>query len=276
MPDHTRRVGRDHELVYCVISQRARGLSIGVNMNPDKRCNFDCRYCEVDRTRRGGVARISTTRLIEELHSVLEIVRDGRFSELGYSITPSELLHLREVALSGNGEPTLCPNFGDVVSAIVRLRARRLFPFFKLVLITNCTGLHLPKVVAGLGLLTSEDEVWAKLDAGTQAYMDFINRPSVSLTSILRNIRDLGRKRPVVIQSLFAAIAEEGPSDEEIEAYAQRLRELRADGTQISLVQIYSAHRAPIDTRCRHLPLRVLSKIARRVREVSGVEAEVF
>src|SRR6185295_20336399 len=40
----------DNRFVYLTISPRARGLSIGVNLNPDRKCNFDCVYCEVDRT----------------------------------------------------------------------------------------------------------------------------------------------------------------------------------------------------------------------------------
>src|SRR5436309_3874413 len=38
-----------NRFVYAVVSQRAHGLSIGINFNPDKRCNFDCAYCEVNR-----------------------------------------------------------------------------------------------------------------------------------------------------------------------------------------------------------------------------------
>lgn len=86
----------------------------------------------------------------------------------------------------------------------------------------------------------------------------------------------LGKERPVIIQSLFPAIHNEGPPLEEIDQFALRLRELRERGAQISLVQIYSANRPTPNSECGHLPLKVLSRIAQTVRQVSGLKAEVF
>jgi wyosine [tRNA(Phe)-imidazoG37] synthetase (radical SAM superfamily) len=180
------------------------------------------------------------------------------------------------VALSGDGEPTLCPNFIEAVEAVIHLRMRGRFPFFKLVLITNASGLDRTEVEQGLRLFTSHDEVWAKLEAGTQAYMSSMNKTSVAIEKILANILGLARQRPVIIQSLFPAINGEGPPASEIEAYVQRLKELKEAGAQIPLVQIYSATRPTSHPECGHLPLRTLFAIARRVRETSGLKAEVF
>jgi wyosine [tRNA(Phe)-imidazoG37] synthetase (radical SAM superfamily) len=266
-----------HRLVYCVISQRARGLSVGVNMNPDKRCNFDCVYCEVDRREHSGSARVNITRMTRELEEMLTLARDGRMNEIPeYARTPPELLRLKEVALSGDGEPTLCPNFSEVVKAVTHLRARERFPFFKIVLITNCTALQAPDVREGIEMLTSRDAIWAKLDGGTQACVDRVNRGEVPLATILENIVALGKKRPIVIQSLFPLLDEMEPDEVEIDAYIERLRELRDRGTAIQSVQVYSAHRAAFHPGCGHLPLRALSGIARRVRVETGLEAEVF
>ncbi|MDD5200497.1 MAG: hypothetical protein PHC88_11930 [Terrimicrobiaceae bacterium] len=265
-----------NEFVYCVISQRAGGLSIGINMNPDQRCNFDCIYCEVDRSRRGGPSRVKVGLMIAELERLLTMVHAGRLRDLGYQPTQPELLPFKGVALSGDGEPTLCPNFRQVAEAIVHLRARREFPFFKIVLITNATGLHLPDIRAGIASFGAGDEIWAKLDAGTQAYMNAVNRPRASIKLVLKNIRDLARTRPVVIQSLFPSINGAEPPADEIAAYAGRLRDLKEAGAQIPLVQIYSAHRPAMDANCTHLPLRALSKIARTIRETTGLNAEVF
>ena len=98
----------------------------------------------------------------------------------------------------------------------------------------------------------------------------------MSLEKVLTNILSLARQRPVVIQSLFPAINGEEPSLEEIEQYAQRLKELKADGAQISLVQIYSAARPMSHAECGHLPLKTLSHIAQIVRQTTGLKAEVF
>ena len=267
----------DNRFVYTVISPRARGLTVGVNMNPDKHCNFDCVYCEVNRGEPARESRLNVPAMIAELERTLESVRSGELRErTAYRSTPPELLELRHVTLSGDGEPTLCSNFVEAVEAVIHLRARGRFQFFKLVLITNASGLTRPDVVAGLNLFTARDEIWAKLEAGTQEYMDRVNRPGCSLREILTNILELSRRRPVIIQSLFPAVNGEAPPPAEIEAYVQRLRELKEGGAQIPLVQIYSATRPTPHSECGHLPLRVLSQIARRVREASGLKAEVF
>jgi wyosine [tRNA(Phe)-imidazoG37] synthetase (radical SAM superfamily) len=156
------------------------------------------------------------------------------------------------------------------------VRVRALGGFFKIVLITNGTGLDLHPVLRGLGLLTKSDEIWIKLDGGTQAFIDKVNRPDVPLDKILANILLVGRQRPVVIQSLFPAIHGEEPPFDEIKQYAQRLKELKDAGAQISLVQIYSAARPSVHTEWGHLPLRALSQIAQAVRQATGLKAEVF
>jgi wyosine [tRNA(Phe)-imidazoG37] synthetase (radical SAM superfamily) len=180
----------------------------------------------------------------KELERTLELVRSGQIRERWHCCNlPDELLQLQHVALSGDGEPTLGPNFVEAVERVVHLRARGRFPFFKLVLITNASGLDLAAVEEGLRLFTARDEVWAKLDAGTQDYMDRVNKPDCTLEKVLANILRFARQRPVVIQSLFPLLNGLEPSESETEAYVQRLKELQAGGAQISLVQLYSATR---------------------------------
>ena len=264
-----------NRFVYAVISSRAGGLSLGVNMNPDRRCNFDCSYCEVDRRTPSPEGKLVTEVMAAELRRAIQSVAQNHLRQNPwYHSLPDELLKLRHVALSGDGEPTLAANFFEAVQAVVRVRA--LGGFFKIVLITNGTGLDLPPVLRGLEFLTKSDEVWIKLDGGTQSFIDKVNRPDVKLEKILANIRLVGKLRPVVIQSLFAAIHGEEPPHEEIKQYAQRLKELKDDGAQISLVQIYSAARPGVHPEWGHLPLRVLSLIAQTVRQTAGLRAEVF
>lgn len=267
----------NNRFVYAVISQRARGLSLGVNLNPDKVCNFNCLYCEVNRDTPGLDAKVNLRVMSQELLSLLSRAFEKRMRELpAFRNTPEELLELKEVALSGNGEPTLSPNFTEIVREVIYLRSQGRFPFFKLVLITNATALDRPEVAEGINLFSTHDEIWAKLDAGTQEYMDRINRPLVGLDQVLENILHLARRRPVVIQSLFPLVEGTEPPFAEIEAYVQRLAKLKADGAQINHVQVYSAHRPPHSPACNHLPLRSLSRIAHRIKEVTGLRAEVF
>ncbi len=267
----------DNRFVYVVVSPRARGLSIGVNMNPDKRCDFDCVYCEVNRTTISSERILDVEAMAAELKKTIAFVRAGRLRERpSYRAMPDELLQLRHVTLSGDGEPTLAPNFMEALQEVIHVRALTHSTFFKLVLVTNSIGLDLPVVQQGLKHFTKLDEVWAKLDGGTQAYLNRVNKPDVPLEKILANILLTARQRPVVIQSLFPAINGEEPPLEEIDQYASRLLELKNAGAQISLVQIYSATRPTTHSECGHLSLKSLSRIAQTVRQVTGLKAEVF
>ncbi len=267
----------DHRFVYLTVSPRARGLSVGINFNPDRMCNFDCVYCEVKREQPPAELELDVPVMADELQKVLSFIWSGQIRYAPpYSRLNEDLLKLRHVALSGDGEPTLCPKFVEAVQAVAHVRSRALCPFFKIVLLTNGTGLDAPGVQEGLSYFTADDEVWIKLDCGTQAYMDRINRSKVPLSKVLANALDLGRKRPVVIQSLFTAVDGTEPPVEEIDQYIQRLNELKQGGAQIAVVQIYSATRPTAHYHCTHLPLRSLSLISRRIRTETGLKAEVF
>lgn len=266
-----------NRFVYFVVSPRARGLSIGINMNPDKRCDFNCVYCEVNREISPRDQALDVGVMETELEQALKLAHSGKLRDLPlYRTLPDDLLQLRHVALSGDGEPTLCPHFAEAVHAVVHVRAQGRSPFFKMVLITNGSWLDLPPVQQGLKSFTKQDEIWVKLDAGTQAYMNKVNRPGLTLDKILKNILLVGRQRSLVIQSLFQSHEHQEPPEEEIHHYALRLKELKEQGADISLVQIYSATRPPSRAPCDHLPLKTLSRIAQAVRQVAGLNAEVF
>lgn len=267
----------DNRFVYLTVSARARGLSVGVNMNPDKKCSFDCVYCEVDRDQAAGESRLDVEVMAAELKKTLAFVLDGRLRERpSHHAVPDELMQLRHVTLSGDGEPTFAPNFAEAVETIIHVRAMGGYPFFNLVLITNSTGLDQPQVQQGLKYFTRFDEVWAKLDGGTEAYLKKVDKSDVPLEKILHNILLIARHRPVVIQSLFPSINGEDPPQGEIEQFALRLKELKEQGAQIPLVQVYSATRPTPNSSCGHLPLKTLSRIAQTVRQIAGLKAEIF
>jgi wyosine [tRNA(Phe)-imidazoG37] synthetase (radical SAM superfamily) len=270
------RKGLGKRYVYAVMSPRAKGLSVGVNLNPTQHCNFDCIYCEVDRREAGLVDQpVDLSVLTSELETTLKRVFAGELRG-DFPRTPAELLQLRHVALSGDGEPTLCPNFAEAVEAIVHLRASARLPRFKIVLITNASCLDRSQIAYGVSLLTRHDEIWAKLDGGTQRYLDYLNRAEVPLAKILENIRTLGKQRPVIIQTMAPAIHDGNPFQTEIAEYAARLCELKEAGAQISLVQIYSANRPTPHSACGHLSLNALSEIAKAVRAATGLRTEIF
>jgi wyosine [tRNA(Phe)-imidazoG37] synthetase (radical SAM superfamily) len=268
---------QQHQFVYLVISSRAGGLSIGVNLNPTLKCTLNCAYCEVDRTFPARAQQFDLDRMGAELLDTLGAAYGGQLRQNErYATLPAHLLQLKHVALSGDGEPTLAPHFVDALQEVIRIRALGRFPFFKIVLVTNSTQFDQPEVWKAIKMFMPADEIWAKLDGGTQEYVTKVNGPSVSIEKVTRNISMLAQKRPVIIQSLFPALNGEEPTDTEINEYALRLKRLRAEGAQIPLVQIYSAIRPVPRLGCTPVRLKTLFRIAHTVRKVSGLPAEVF
>jgi wyosine [tRNA(Phe)-imidazoG37] synthetase (radical SAM superfamily) len=269
--DHRREL-ETNRYVYAVVSRRSRGLSIGINLNTDKVCNFDCPYCQVDRTTPGGPAAIDVPRLIAELQALLERATHGPFwQESPFDTVAPELRRVADVAFSGDGEPTTPPEFPAVAQAVRGLLAERRLEI-PLRLITNATMFDRPRVREALSLF---DELWCKLDAGTEEQFRLVDGTRLPFAKILANLRSVAVERPIVIQSLFMRFASAAPTAGEIDAYVERLREIQAAGGRIRLVQVYTVARKPSDPRCEPLPRETLDAIAERVRAI-GLSAETY
>jgi wyosine [tRNA(Phe)-imidazoG37] synthetase (radical SAM superfamily) len=250
-----------NRFVYPVLSRRSRGISVGVNLNPDKICNFDCIYCQVDRTRQSETRFVETDALLRELESVLELAASGAiYQSEKFADVPPELQRLNDIAFSGDGEPTTYKNFDELIelcAAAKREIESRFWPStlnprpstIKLVLITNASMFHRPHVERGLAILDANNgEIWAKLEAGTDEYYHLIERTPIHFRQILDNITAAARVRPVVIQSLLMRVAGEPPSQAELEAFCDRLNEITAAGGQLKLVQVYTVARRPAES----------------------------
>lgn len=249
-----------------------------LNLNPDGRCNLQCAYCEVDRAGLAGQPpHPDIPAMMTELATTLEAIEAGEGGLLaGCEGAPKEYLRLGHVALSGNGEPTLCPVFEEVVEAVMHLRAQGRHGFFKVALITNSTALEEPCVRRGLRLMTSRDEIWAKLDAGTPGWFRRVNGEGVPYEDVLRSITAAGRRRPLVLQGLFPRLDGRPIPMAEQEAYGGRVAALRRDGVQVDFVQVYSATRPSASGRACHAGLNELSQVAKWVRDAGGAGARVF
>lgn len=271
---HPRRWG--HFLyVYPVISRRSGGLSIGVNLNPDQVCDFNCIYCQVDRSQ---TPRVTTVKLDVVETELRELLRksDKVFEEKNLRAVPTELRVVRDIAFSGDGEPTTSPLFPAAARLVARIKAEFRLPDAKIILLTNASHLTEPEIIETLAFLDQHNgEVWAKLDAGTQAYFERVNRPSHPLAHILDNILTTARLRPVVIQSLFMRIDDQPPPTDEIAAYVERLRWLLQSGGQLKLVQVYTIARRPAESYVGKLSSTELEAIADAVRQL-GVPVEVY
>jgi wyosine [tRNA(Phe)-imidazoG37] synthetase (radical SAM superfamily) len=269
--DHSRELDLNRH-VYAVVSRRARGLSIGVNLNRDKVCNFDCPYCQVDRTTPGGPSRVEIAALSRELEEILRAAADGAiWARPPFDTVPAELRRVADVAFAGDGEPTTPPEFPEAARA-ARAARDRLAPGVPLRLLTNATLFHKPRVHAALAEF---DELWCKLDAGTEAYFQVVDGTRLPFRRILDNLLLVARERPIVIQSLFLTIDREGPDTAEVAAFVERLAEIAAAGGRIDRVQVYTVARTPSDPRVGALAAAQLATIAARVR-AAGFVADVF
>jgi wyosine [tRNA(Phe)-imidazoG37] synthetase (radical SAM superfamily) len=275
--DH-RRTYAENFYVYAVVSRRSKGVSIGLNLNPDKVCNFDCVYCQVDRSTPGLTRTVDVARLCDELDDMLDRVGSGLlFEDERFRETPPALRRLNDIAFSGDGEPTTCPEFPEIVAAVADLKRRHSLPDVKLVLITNATMFHRPRVREGLKtLLANNGEIWAKLEAGTEDYYRQIDRTTIPLQRILDNITEAARTTPVVIQSLFLRLRGEPPPRAELEAFCDRLNEIIRAGGAIKLVQVYTVARRPAEEYVTPLSDAEVDAIVELVRQRTGLPAEPF
>ena len=269
--DHRREL-ETNRYVYAVVSRRARGLSVGVNLNPDKVCNFDCPYCQVDRTTPGGPSRIDVAALADELDSLLaRATESDLWSRPPFDTALPALRVLADVAFAGDGEPTTPPEFPSAARVARECRDRRA-PGVPLRLLTNATLFHKDRVRAALAEF---DELWCKLDAGSEAYFREVDGTRIPFRIVLDNLLAVARERPIVIQSLFPTVGGVGPDDVEIGAWAERLREITGGGGRIDRVQVYTVARAPADPHVGPLGADRLEAIAGRARLI-GLRADVY
>ncbi len=267
---HHPRELRQNRYVYAVLSRRSSGVSIGVNLNPDKVCNFDCVYCQVDRTTPAKFRRVDLKVLERELNEILARAGSGRiFEDAPFAGVHKLLRKVKDIAFSGDGEPTTCPQFPQAVDLAICAKQKAGLPDLKIVIITNATMFHRAKVKQALSVLDrNHGEIWAKLDAGTEPYYRQVDVTTIPFKRILDNILDAARLRPIVIQSLFMRLYGTPPAADEIEIYCNRLKEITAKGGKIKLVQVYTVARRPARPFVSPLSDEEVDAIAAKVQEI--------
>ncbi len=275
--DHS-RVFQDLVYVYPVISRRSRGLSIGINLNPDKRCNFDCVYCEVDRKTPGRALTVDLIQMREELIWLIRYALEGGLAtQPKFNEVPELTRQIRDIAFSGDGEPTMVPNFDACVRVAVEVKREFGLATTQLVLITDSAGLDKASVKRGLELMeANQGEFWCKLDAGTEEYYRLVNRSFVKFERILANLLETARARPIVIQSLFLKINGAVLPPEEIAAYCGRLNDIVQGGGRIREVHAYTVARPTPEPWATRLSAGELEAIAVQIRERTGLKVLTF
>jgi wyosine [tRNA(Phe)-imidazoG37] synthetase (radical SAM superfamily) len=274
---HPRRF-EDNRFVYPVLSRRSEGISVGVNLNPDKVCNFDCIYCQVDRTTTSETRFVEFDQLLVELEETLQLAASGElFQHEKFKQTPEQFRRLNDIAFSGDGEPTTYRNFDEIIAACADMKQRLGLGAVKMVLITNASMFHRPHVQRGLEILDRNNgEIWAKLEAGTEEYFKLVDRTTIPFQQILDNITAAAKVRTLVIQALFMRVHGQQPSLAELEAFCDRLNEITTAGGTLKLIQVYTVARQPAESFVAPLADGEVDAIVKLVVERTGLPAKAF
>jgi wyosine [tRNA(Phe)-imidazoG37] synthetase (radical SAM superfamily) len=277
---HTRHPRRfeENRFVYPVLSRRSEGISLGVNLNPDKVCNFDCIYCQVDRTSQSETRFVETQQLVEELEATLDVVVSGQlFEHPQFKDTPQKFRRLNDIAFSGDGEPTTYRNFDEIIEVCAEVKRRLNLAGVKMVLITNASMFHRPHVYRGLAILDhNSGEIWAKLEAGTEQYFHLVDRTPIPFQQILDNITAAAKLRSLVIQALFMRVKREPPSAAELNAFCDRLNEITTAGGKLKLIQVYTVARQPAESYVAPLTDAEVDHIVALVQQRTRLPAKAF
>ena len=254
--------------VYPVISRRAGGVSVGVNLNPNNACNWRCIYCQVPGLVRGTAPAIELPVLEQELRGFLDELLHGDFM---MRRVPEGARRINDIALSGNGEPTSAREFVQVVALIARIRRETALPeTVKTVLITNGSLLYRDSVRQGLqDMAKLNGEVWFKLDRASAAGMRLVNNTQTSMQKVRENLQASIASCPTWLQTCWFALDAEAPSRADEDDYLAFVSSLMQDGHLPRGVLLYSLARPslqPEAPRLSALTENQLQAFAERIR----------
>ena len=228
--------------MYPVISRRAGGVSIGINLNPNNACNWRCVYCQVPDLKRGTAPRVDLNKLELELRAFLYELIDGDFMQ---RYVPPEARKIHDIALSGNGEPTSAKEFEQVIELIGCIKKDfDVLKDLKLVLITNGSLVYRPSVQAGLKRMAQlNGEVWFKFDRALAEERQRINNTKISLKKIHHHLQIVTSLCPTWLQTCVFQINGEPPSESETDAYLEFIKVLKDEGLPLKGVLLYGIAR---------------------------------
>jgi wyosine [tRNA(Phe)-imidazoG37] synthetase (radical SAM superfamily) len=271
--DHNRDVS-GLTYVYPVVSRRAGGVSIGINLNVNNACNWRCVYCQVPNLKRGTPDKIDLLLLEKELRGFLNQLLHGDFME---RYVAEGDRHLKDIAFSGNGEPTSAKEFPEVITLV-----EKVLNDFKLLddehpiikdqpikvrLITNGSLMDKDHVLNSVRHLAKvHGEVWFKVDGGTPEDVARVNDVNINIASVIKRLKACAAACPTFVQTCMFGLDGKPPSESHIAAYINLLLEVKDD---IKGVHLYGLARPSYQVeapRLSRLPAEALEKIADKIR----------
>ena len=259
--------------VYPVVSRRAGGVSVGVNLNVNNACNWACVYCQVPNLSRGGAPEIDLRLLQQELMQMFTSIFERDFMVIHVD---ANMRRLADVAFSGNGEPTASPQFLAAVQ-VVRdvLISRGLLGVVPLRLITNGSLLHRPLVQSGIKLIgESAGEIWFKVDRASSKGLRAVNQTVLSVDQIKNKLLQCAALAPTWIQTCWFGLDSSDIDESEFVLFLGFLAEVAA---YIRGVHLYGVVRPSMQSATERL-FRVgqveMEKMANRIRKI-GITVQI-
>ncbi len=248
--------------IFGPIHSRRLGSSLGVNLSPSdgKICSFDCLYCEAGYNAQGpgtsGLpARTEVARMLDEKLAAMRAAGQG----------------LDVITFSGNGEPTIHPDFAGIIDDTIALRDKY-FPQVKISVLTNSTMLGRPQVVEALRKV---DNNILKLDSAIERTVQLLDRPSLSyrLPKVIEQLAQFSGSG--IIQTMITRGSHDGEAvdnstDEEIVALIEAYRHINPRS-----IMIYSIDRRTPEQSLQKVEKAELRAIAARITEATGIEVSV-
>ncbi|MCK9389205.1 MAG: radical SAM protein [Sulfuritalea sp.] len=264
--DHSRD-SADMRYVYPVISRRAGGVSVGINLNPNNACNWRCVYCQVPDLKRGGSPPIDLALLERELNDFLQWAGAGDFMA---TRVPAGARQLVDVAFSGNGEPTSAAEFAEAVAVVERvLVAHDLAGKVIIRLITNGSLLDRKAVQTGIARIgRAAGEVWFKVDAGTSAGFARINGTRARPELVARRLACCAALAPTWVQTCLFRMDGQPPAEPELQAWLDLLAPL---APVLAGVHLYSLARPSLQKeapRLGRMEAGWMEETAERIRRI--------
>lgn len=252
-----------HQTVFGPIHSRRLGVSLGVNLSPvdGKVCSFDCLYCEAGFNSQGpGNAGLPARETVKaELRSRLEQMK-------------AEGVHPDVITFSGNGEPTVHPDFAGIVDDTLALRDE-LCPQAKVSVLTNSTMLHKLEVV---NALLKVDNNILKLDSAIDSTMRRLDRPGAADFTVgkavdgLRQFAGTGIVQTMMLRGEYGGEPVDNTTEEEICALEAAYRAISPRA-----IMLYSIDRSTPAEQLQKIDAEELSAIGRRIEAETGIHVQV-
>lgn len=272
--DDHRRDSAGLTYVYPVVSRRAGGVSVGINLNPNNACNWACLYCQVEGLSRGGPPPLDLGKLRQEFSDFMGDLLHGDFM---LKHVPEEARKLVDVAFSGNGEPTSAAEFEQAVECVIEvLDSFGLIGAVPIRVITNGSFMHRENVRRGIQRIGEmQGEIWFKFDRATADEIAEINSVPLDPAKAVRQLEVCAALAPTWVQTCWFALDGRSPGAASIDAYCRALQPLANSLKGIHLYGLARPSMQPGATRLTRLDPAEMEGVGALIQEKTGIRVTV-